>query len=137
MGKECFLKYLRKIGIDKSVAYSSGARVVQGVTGVVTVLMIAGFLSKSRPRVLLYIWQYSCNTDFFFELGLTNILIQFVGHEMAGLEWKEVYKLSGSSDNISRIAHLLRFSVRWYGIVSLMFVIITVICGIIFFSHFQ
>lgn len=46
MGKECFLKYLRKIGIDKSVAYSSGARVVQGVTGVVTVLMIAGFLSK-------------------------------------------------------------------------------------------
>lgn len=136
MGKECFLKYLRKIGIDKSVAYSSGARVVQGVTGVVTVLMIAGFLSKV-DQGYYYTFGSILAIQIFFELGLTNILIQFVGHEMAGLEWKEVYKLSGSSDNISRIAHLLRFSVRWYGIVSLMFVIITVICGIIFFSHFS
>lgn len=136
MGKEYFLNYLRKIGIDKSVAYSSGARVVQGVTGIVTVLMIAGFLSKV-DQGYYYTFGSILAIQIFFELGLTNILIQFVGHEMAGLEWKEVYKLSGNTDNISRIAHLLRFSVRWYGFVSLMFILITVVCGIVFFSHFS
>ena len=74
MGKECFLKYLRKIGIDKSVAYSSGARVVQGVTGVVTVLMIAGFLSKV-DQGYYYTFGSILAIQIFFELGLTNILI--------------------------------------------------------------
>lgn len=33
-----------KIGLDKSIAYSSGARVLQGVTGVFSVFLFLRFL---------------------------------------------------------------------------------------------
>ena len=35
----------KRIGMDKAIAYSSGARIVQAFTGVVSVLMVASFLS--------------------------------------------------------------------------------------------
>ena len=33
------------VGIDKSIAYTSGARIVQGITGVGTVFFISTFLN--------------------------------------------------------------------------------------------
>lgn len=49
-----------KFGMDKSVAYSSGSRIVQGFTGVVSVFFITTFLSGVEQASIIF-WQARCS----------------------------------------------------------------------------
>ena len=40
-----FIDIVHRIGMDKSIAYSSGSRVIQGFTGVLSVFFITTFLT--------------------------------------------------------------------------------------------
>ena len=135
MIKERLIDLTKKIGLDKSIAYSSGARVVQGVFGLITVLVISMTLSKEEQGYY-YTFGSIIAIQVFFELGLTNIIMQFTGHEMAGLSLSEGTTLSGEKANLSRISSLLHFSVKWYGVAALLFVLVTIIAGFIFFSKY-
>ena len=43
--KQLIKTFLQRIGMDKAIAYSSGARIVQGVAGVLTVFFVSTFLT--------------------------------------------------------------------------------------------
>ena len=77
-----FFSLLHYIGIDKSIAYSSGGRVVQGLTGLASVYFIGTFLS---PEEQGYYFTFGSvlALQVFFELGLHNVLTQFTAHEKA------------------------------------------------------
>lgn len=126
----------RKFGVDKSIAYSSGARVVQAFTGVASILFIAQFLTKAEQG-FYYTFGSIVAIQFFFELGLTNIITQYVAHEASKLTWVNNTTLTGKQENHSRLAHLLRFSIRWYAVIGLLFLIVLLIVGYVFFEHYS
>lgn len=134
--KNKLLLLIKKIGIDHSIAYSSGARVVQAFTGVASILFIAQFLSKSEQG-FYYTFGSIVAIQIFFELGLTNIITQYVAHEASHLQWLDSSHLSGEIKHHSRLAYLLRFSVRWYSITAGILFIVLLISGILFFGYYS
>lgn len=127
---------LRKFGVDKSIAYSSGARIVQAFTGVASIFFIAQFLSKAEQG-FYYTFGSILALQVFFELGLTGIITQYVAHEFAGLHWKDNVTLEGEERNHSRLAYLLRFSVKWYGVIAILAFFILLGAGFWFFGRYS
>lgn len=135
MGKDesIIVKISNKIGMDKSIAYGSGARVVQTVAGVVSLFFIATFLTKVEQGYF-FTFMSLLGIQTFFELGFTSIITQFVAHEASHLELKDDNTLSGEERYKSRLSSLLYFSVKWYGVSSVLFLIVSIVCGYILFG---
>lgn len=133
---EILIKTVKRLGIDKSIAYSSGARIVQAFTGVASIFFIAQFLTKAEQG-FYYTFGSIVAIQVFFELGLTTIITQYVAHELAGLKWKDSTNLEGEERNHSRLAHLLRFSVKWYAVIGLLLFFVLLGVGFIFFGYYS
>jgi O-antigen/teichoic acid export membrane protein len=73
----------------------------------------------------------------FFELGLNAIITQYAAHENAYLNFNVKSELEGPLFHKSRIASLLRFSVKWYSFFSFFLLISLVIAGLLFFKKFN
>jgi len=129
-------KIVRRLGVDKSIAYSSGARVVQAFTGVASIFFIAQFLTKSEQG-FYYTFGSILAIQVFFELGLTSIITQYVAHEYAKLSWKDKTTLEGEEISHSRLAHLLRLSVKWYSMLGCLLLCILIGAGIWFFDYYS
>lgn len=133
---ESLKKIIVSIGIDKSIAYSSGARIVQAFTGVGSVFFISSFLTETEQG-FYYTFGSLLALQVFFELGLTNILTQYIAFESANLTWKNQNKLEGSKSNLSRLSHLLHFSFKWYSVIGILFWFFLIIGGIAFFTKYN
>lgn len=129
-------KFLKGIGIDKSIAYSSGSRIIAAISGVLTIVFIASYLTKEQQG-FYYTFGSIVALQVFFELGLTNILTQFVAQENAGIVWKSDLIINKHSKHHSRIAHLIRFVTKWYFIISIIFLISLLSGGIWFFNTYS
>lgn len=127
---------LARLGVDKSIAYSSGARIIQSFTGFASIFFIAQFLTKAEQG-FYYTFGSILAIQVFFELGLTNIITQYVAHELAGLRWKNSSNLEGEERNHSRLAHLLRFSVKWYAAIGFLLFFVILGVGIVFFGYYS
>ena len=132
---ELIKNILKQFGVDKSIAYSSGARVVQAFTGVASIFFIAQFLTKSEQG-FYYTFGSIIAIQVFFELGLTNIITQYVAHEVSHLHWKNTTTLEGPQQNHSRLAYLLRFSVKWYAVIGIIFFFVLLVAGYWFFNYY-
>jgi O-antigen/teichoic acid export membrane protein len=129
-------KAAAKIGIDKAIAYTVLGRVIQAGGGVATLFFIARFLTKAQQGYL-YTFSSLLAIQVFFELGLNTIIVQFVAHEKAHLEWKDGGVLEGERYNLSRLSSLLHFFSKWFLIISgCVFVVLSII-GFIFFSKYN
>jgi len=131
-----FYNLIKKLGVDRSIAYSSGARIVQAFTGVASIFFIAQFLTEAEQGYY-YTFGSIVAIQMFFELGLTNIITQYVAHEASHLYWRDPTNLEGDKKNHSRLAYLLKFSVRWYAIISLLLFVILFIVGYCFFYYYS
>lgn len=131
------LKFIKiKLGIDKAIAYSSGARIIQAFTGIVSIFFIATFLSKEEQG-FYYTFGSLLAIQIFFELGLTGIITQYVAHEAAHLSIKEDGSIEGEELYRSRLASLLHFCLKWYGFIALLFLFIIILVGFIFFNEYD
>ena len=100
-----------KLGLDKAIAFSSGARVIQAGAGAITVLFIASFLTGVEQG-FYYTFGSVLALQVFFELGFTSVITQYVAHEA-------VYRDDPVHE--SRLAYLVRFCVKWYSVVAVAF----------------
>lgn len=134
--KETIYSVFHKVGIDKSIAYSSGARIIQAFTGMASIIFIAQFLTKAEQG-FYYTFGSIIAIQVFFELGLTNIITQYVAHEASHLNWKTKTELEGEDSHHSRLAHLLHFSVKWYAIIAILFFMVLLVAGVWFFGYYS
>ncbi len=130
------INILKRFGVDKSIAYSSGARVIQAFTGVASIFFIAQFLTGAEQG-FYYTFGSIVAIQVFFELGLTNIITQYVAHEVSHLSWKDSTTLEGDESHHSRLAYLLRFSVKWYSILGVIFFLVLLGVGYWFFNYYS
>ena len=124
-------KLLNTLGIDGAILYTSSARIIQAGGSIITLLLIAKFLSKEEQG-FYYTFTSVLAIQIFFELGLSGILTQFVAHEMAHIKLENnIFK--GEQKYISRLASIIHFSTKWYFIFALLLIIALILGGGIFF----
>ena len=108
-----------KIGIDKSIAYTSGSRIIQGFTGAASVFFITTFLTGIEQG-FYYTFGSILALQVFFELGLTGIMTQYVAHEVSHLQLIENCYYEGELKYQSRLASLVHFCVKWYSVLAVL-----------------
>lgn len=124
-----------KVGMDKAIAYTSGARIVQGLTGVLSVFFITTFLTGVEQG-FYYTFGSILALQIFFELGLTGIMTQYVAHEASHLELDSAHVYHGEPKYQSRLASLVRFCIKWYTVVALVVFLFLTIFGQVYFGHY-
>ena len=128
-------KFAQKIGIDGAIAYASSARVIQSFTGIVNIFFIATFLTREEQG-FYYTFGSILGIQIFFELGFTGIMTQYVAHEVAYLKLDENCIYQGPELYKSRLTSLIRFCVKWYAVVAVLFFLIVNMVGIFYFNKF-
>lgn len=124
-----------KLGVDKAIAYSSGARVIQGFTGVGSMFFISTFLTGVEQG-FYFTFGSILALQVFFELGLTGIMTQYVAHEASHLTLDENSEYQGDERYRSRLASLVHFCVKWYSILAVLIFIFLNVVGYIYFNKF-
>ena len=124
-----------KLGIDKSIAYSSGARVVQALVSVGSIFIFSAFLTGVEQG-FYFTFGSIVAIQIFFELGLTNIITQYVAHEDSFL-YITCGQISGNEGHKSRLAYLLHFCVKWYSMIAILFFISLLVVGFVFFTKYS
>lgn len=131
--KELLRKAQTVLGIDGAISYTILGKGVGALVTVFTVFFIARFLSPSEQGYY-YTFGSLLSIQIFFELGLNNIITQYVAHEYSYLEI-ESNSLSGPSRNQSRLAYLLKFCIKWYIVFAVLMMVTLVIVGVYFFRR--
>lgn len=129
-------KLAQRIGIDKAIAYTVFARIIQALGGVGSVIFIAKYLSKDEQGYY-YTFGSIIAIQVFFELGLNSIITQYVAHEMAHLKWIDHINIEGDRSHQSRLASLLHFVVKWFSFISLLLLVALIVAGNYFFTKFN
>lgn len=127
--------FARKIGMDKSIAYTSGSRIIQGFTGVASVFFITTFLTGVEQG-FYYTFGSILALQVFFEMGLTGIMTQYVAHEASHLQLVDNSHYVGEQKYQSRLASLVHFCVKWYSVLAILIFVFLMIVGFVYFSIF-
>jgi len=136
MNLNIFRPIIVRIGIDKSIAYTSGARIIQAVASLFTIFFIAHSLS-GEEQGYYYTFGSIVAIQIFFELGLCGIITQYVAHEASHLKWEKKVILVGDEKYQSRLSSLFHFCIKWYGVFSIALFITLLLVGFLFFTRYQ
>ncbi|MDF2553887.1 MAG: polysaccharide biosynthesis protein [Chryseobacterium sp.] len=129
-------KYLVNFGVNEAVFYTVLGRLLQGIGGLATVVLVSQFLSKNEQGYY-YTFSSILAIQIFFELGLSGIIVQFAAHEMAHLKFSaDSMSFIGNEKNLSRLSSLFKFTLKWFSYMSLILIIILCVFGFFFFSYF-
>ena len=126
---------ISKLGLDGPIAYASGARIIQGFTGILTVFFLSTYLSGVEQG-FYYTFGSILALQVFFELGLTSIMTQFVAYEVSHLSLNHDNKYEGEEKYRSRLASLVHFCVKWYIVLAIIVFFFLLIVGLVYFRHY-
>lgn len=128
-------KVLSKLGIDGAIAFTLLTRILQAFGSIGSLFFIARFLNADEQGYY-YTFVSIIAIQIFFELGLSGIITQYTAHEFAHLTI-ETNGVSGPLYNRSRLSSLLRFCVKWFGLVSILLFFLLSAAGYCFFNWFK
>ncbi len=132
-----FYKFiLSKIGIDLTIGYTLLTRLIQALGSVGVIIVITKYLDKEEQGYY-YTFTSIIAIQVFFELGLSGIITQYTAHEFAHLKFDNNHQLVGEDIYISRLASLLQFCVKWFGIIAFFLFFLLVGIGFYFFSTYN
>jgi hypothetical protein len=127
----------KELGVDRAVAFTVFARGWSGFAGVVTILLIARFLSPAEQGYY-YVFGNLVAVQIIFELGFSFVILQMASHERAHLTISTDDAISGDPIAHARLASVLQKTVRWYTTAALVLAVSLLIAGSRFFSsHHQ
>jgi len=128
-----FKHVLSVFGIDKPIFYTILTVIWASIAGVLTIVFIIDFLSLS-DQGYWYTFLSLGALATFAELGFTTIITQFISHEYAHLEERNG-KLMGDVNRIDRTVSLVKFSFKFYLIITISAFVILSIVGVIFLMN--
>ena len=102
------------------------------VAGAATVFLLPIWLSPTEQGYY-FTFASVLALQIFFELGLNQIVMQLVSHEVAHLTETADGRLKGKESHLGRLSSLARLIGRWYGVAALLFAIIGGSAGALFF----
>lgn len=102
------------------------------VAGGVTILLIPVFLTAIQQGYY-YTFASILGMQIFFELGMSQVVVQLVAHEAAHLTPSKERGWDGPQQNKERLQAIAKLLRNWYSVAALIFVIAAGIAGITFF----
>lgn len=121
-------------GLDRAIAYNVLARLCSAIAGVVTVLLIARFLTP-HEQGYYYTFFSLVALQVVFELGFGFVVLQLAAHERARLVITPDERIEGDAIAHSRLASVLKMSIRWYSVAAVLMVTTLLPAGIYFFGR--
>jgi len=130
LGKEL----LRRAQVTRATSYGVMSAGWGVVTVPVTLLLVLIFFT---PVVQGYYYTFSSvlALNFLVELGFSNIVKYFAGHEWAKLSLDQQGRIVGDADAYSRLVSLGRVSFRWYLMAGAIVALGIGTAGYLFFSR--
>jgi hypothetical protein len=122
----------RIIGMDRAIAFTVLARGWSTLAGVVTVLLIARFLTPAEQGYY-YTFSSLVALQVVFELGFSFVILQLAAHERAHLQIQADGTITGDRTAHSRLASVLQKAVRWYTVGALLMAAVLLPAGFRFF----
>ena len=126
----------RVLGLDRAVGFTVLARFWSSAAGLVTVALIARFLSPAEQGYY-YTFGSLVALQIVFELGFSYVILQMASHERAELSISSDYEISGDPIAHARLASVIQKSVRWYSVAALVMAVALLPLGFYFFSTHQ
>jgi hypothetical protein len=122
------------LGLDHAIAFTVLARAWSSSAGLVTLLLIARFLS-SVEQGYYYTFGSMVALQIVFELGFSIVILQLASHERARLSIAQDGTIVGDPIAHERLASVLQKSVRWYTIAGFLLAVFLIPAGFYFFSY--
>lgn len=126
-------KLLFFISIDKQIAQTLLFRVWQLFAGAIIIFLIPNWLSPIEQGYF-YAFSSLLALQIFFELGLSQVIVQFIAHEFSKIEFSSNQNELIDNIHSKKLANLIYFFERTYRHMALLFFIIVSIIGLIYFS---
>jgi O-antigen/teichoic acid export membrane protein len=126
----------RVLGLDRAVGFTVLARFWSSAAGLVTVALIARFLSPAEQGYY-YTFGSLVALQIVFELGFSYVILQMASHERAELSISSDYEISGDPIAHARLASVIQKSVRWYSVAALVMAVALLPLGFYFFFTHQ
>lgn len=119
-------------GIDKAIFYTILGVIWSSLAGVLGIFFIVNYLTLEQQGYWYTFLSLGALATF-AELGFTTIITQFISHEYAYLS-DENGKLCGDVSRIDRAISLVKFSFKFYLIITTVAFIVLSVVGIIFLN---
>jgi O-antigen/teichoic acid export membrane protein len=126
----------RVLGLDRAVGFTILARFWSSAAGLVTVALIARFLSPAQQGYY-YTFGSLVALQIVFELGFSYVILQLASHERAELSISSDYEIRGAPVSHARLASVIQKSVRWYSVAAVLMAGTLLPAGFYFFSTHQ
>lgn len=104
------------------------------IAGGITILLLPRWLTPIEQGYY-FTFASVLGLQIFFELGLNQIVMQLVSHEVAHMKISVEGKLIGSRSRLAHLGSLASLIKRWYVIAAVLFAIIGGAAGAVFFSQ--
>ena len=121
------------LGIDKAIGFTILARGWGSLAGLITVALIARFLSPAEQGYY-YTFGSLIALQIVFELGFSFVILQMASHERAHLTISQGGLISGDPEAHARLASVLQKAVRWYTSAAVLLGVFLLTAGSHFFS---
>ncbi|MEN6552819.1 MAG: hypothetical protein ABFC34_08025 [Methanobacterium sp.] len=121
------------LGIDKAIFYTTLGVVWSSIAGVLGIFFIVNYLTLEQQGYWYTFLSLGALATF-AELGFTTIITQFISHEYAHLS-DENGKLSGDNSRIDRAISLVKFSFKFYLVITVVAFVILSVIGIMFLTN--
>jgi len=122
-----------KLGVDKAIGFTILARGWASLAGLITVALIARFLSPAQQGYY-YTFGSLIALQIVFELGFSFVILQMASHERAHLEFSSQGEIEGNPVAHARLASVLQKSVKWYSVAAVFLGMFLLIAGSYFFT---
>ncbi|MDR3723199.1 MAG: hypothetical protein P4K83_01750 [Terracidiphilus sp.] len=124
------------VGVDRAIFYTVLARGWGSLAGLLTIALIAHYLTPAEQGYY-YTFGSLVALQIVFELGFSFVILQMASHEVAHLSISSNEEISGTREAHGRLASVLKLTVKWYSIASMLMVLALIPSGIYFFSTQQ
>lgn len=126
----------KKLGVDRAIAFTILARGWASFAGLVTVALIARFLTPAQQGYY-YTFGSLIALQIVFELGFSFVILQMASHERAHLIISDTGEISGDPVAHDRLSSVLQKTIRWYSAAAVFLAIFLLSTGYWFFSTHQ
>jgi hypothetical protein len=121
-------------GLDRAIAYTLLARVMQILSSFGTVLLIVHFMTPIEQGYY-YTLLSLVALQTIFELGFSFVILQLAAHESVNLTIHADGLIEGDTVAHGRLASILQLTIRWYLRAAVMLAVILIPLGVAFFSR--
>ncbi|MDV6029349.1 MAG: hypothetical protein F9B45_04425 [Phycisphaera sp. RhM] len=127
-------RILRAAELDRAVFYALMSRGWQLGSGVLTNLLIA-YTFTGVVQGFYYTFGSLLAMQAVAELGLHWIIVHAASHEWSALSQNPDGSVRGEARAHSRLAELLRATRKWFAIAAIVFTVVVLVIGVVFFSQ--